>query len=195
MNKALISILRKENKNAEIKAVLEKYDSYGNSAKILALIYGTHGYLYSGTSTNRTAQNKRPRETIKQSFSNIFPLIENEALVSNFVSNFQEDAKKNRDTVQPYIICFGTNIQMVMDNFLLIFDQYRYKFNSMAKAIEILLKIYMLFDLKFPKSNKNILEFLTGFLFDQKYQFSTKTKALIDAVNSFEYECEEIVIV
>lgn len=150
--------------------------------KTVFLLYATHSLLYSSYGNKARKQEK---QTMKDSFSKFFTFIASEGLVSQFIDKLQQEAVAQKMTIQPFIVAIGTGPNNNVGTFLLCFDSYKYKINDVDLVIEAFLKMYMLFNLKFPSETKNLLEFLTTLLFQFKYDLSSKCKSLIHLFQNY----------
>nr|CAI5835350.1 unnamed protein product [Callosobruchus analis] len=62
-------------------------------------------------------------------------------------------------SIQPSLYCIGSDIFSIED-VCVIFDNIRYKFSSILKALDICFKIMYLFDLDFPTASQIFCSFI-----------------------------------
>lgn len=184
IKKSLVVLLKDEVKNPDIKEKLLNLNQMSEASKMFTLIYATHGLLYSSYG-NKTK--KHEKNSIKSSFNYIMSFLENESLVGSFIEQQRDNCIRNKCTLQPFIIAIGTGLESLNSDstFLLCFDNFKYKINDPDKIFEVYLKVFMLFELKFEISTKNVLEFYTTLLFNYPYDLTPKTKSLVDLVKNY----------
>jgi len=177
----LLGIIKNELKNPEIKSQFFGYDQMSDATKTVFLLYATHAFLYSSYGNKARKQEK---QSAKDSFSQIISFIGSEGLISQYIENLKQEALVKKMSIQPFIVAIGTGPNNVVGTFLLCFDSHIYKIDDVDTVLEVLLKMYMLFNLNFPIAVKNLLEFLTTFLFKFKYDLSPKAKSLFHSVQN-----------
>lgn len=72
-----------------------------------------------------------------------------------------------KKSIQPFIYWIGENILQIKD-IGVYFDDIRYKFKNVLRAVDICFKIIYLFDLKFPEESVTFYSFLESFFYDFK---------------------------
>lgn len=93
---------------------------------------------------------------------------------------------KNKLTLQPFIITHGKDISDIKGPFIIVFDTIKYLFKSLCNAIEILIKIYRVFDLEWPKANYAVYMFLDEMFTNQNQISNHKVSELLRLVKSEE---------
>jgi len=162
-------------KNSEIRNLFSQMNIMNEHSKELSIIYGIFGHLYSGSSKKGKAppSNDKP-ESIRTTFDQIFPILEDFAMIQSTASGIVSI---------PLIFSKGSGILNIQNYFEVCFETTKYEFGIFSYALEILLKIYILFHIEFPKPSKQVFEFLCNYFFDFNYDLSPKAKALIDEIN------------
>lgn len=145
----------------------------------LALIWALHGYLVP---TNKLVK-KDP--TTSKKVTTKFTIKDSQQSVVFYGKNLQEveerinHLKETKMSIQPSIYCVGDSIFSIKDIFV-IFDDIRYKFSSLIKALDICFKTIYLFDLEFPPESVTFYSFIEAFFFDMKTPNHSKVSVLCE---------------
>jgi len=92
-------------------------------------------------------------------------------MVANTVVELEENMKARKQKnipIQPCMLIVGTIINP--SQIIIYFDEIKYKFFSVIKAIDLCFKIYHVFNIEYP------IESLNVWLFIQRYFFYIKSK-------------------
>lgn len=92
-------------------------------------------------------------------------------MVANTVVELEENMKARKQKnvpIQPCMLIVGTIINP--SQIIIYFDEIKYKFFSVIKAIDLCFKIYHVFNIEYP------IESLNVWLFIQRYFFNIKSK-------------------
>lgn len=170
--------------NTRIKNKFHSIDNMKPSAESLTILLALHGQLYSRGSIKSEVTEKAARDTIEDSFSQMVSIIKGEELVTMHLADVRNKAKARKLAVQPFLLCFGEDIESISDEILLIFDDIKYKFSDIDKALEVLLKLFILFNLKYPPTCKNVYEFLSCVLLNQKFILNSKCQSLLNMIEN-----------
>lgn len=187
LKECLPDICSKNIANQRIKTKLKNIEKLNAGLKSLTLLYGLVGLLYSRATKPSNDIKKVNRDTMEDSFSNILKLVPNEGALTLCLSEIRQNAVETKTTVQPLIFCFGTEIENVNPNlFLIVFDDYKYKFSNFDVAFQVLLQMYAVFNLKYPISSKNLFEFIAYMLYDKNINLSSKSKTLVNLISKIQ---------
>jgi len=114
-------------------------------------------------------------------------IIKSEGLVTMHLADVKEKAKARKQSIQPFIVCFGNDIEDISDEILLIFDDVKYKFSDINKALEVFLKLFTVFNLKYPPTCKNVYEFLSLTLLNPNLKLGSKGQSLLNIIENVDH--------
>lgn len=158
-----LKIIQETTKNETIKDLLITYSKASTNSKAAILIAGLHSILYSHK--NIAKGQKRP--TMLETISYMVQLTPTKD-IDGLIEERRSQMQKLQIPFQPFIIIQGESYSNISDNIVLVFDSVRYKSKSLTLALESLLKLYVVFDLEWPKANSSVYSFLEHFLMKVK---------------------------
>lgn len=80
---------------------------------------------------------------------------------------------------KPLVIAFGKDFEELEDQFLVYFNGFSYKFNSVLRAVEVLLNMFVCFNISYPAPNKNVFQFLMAKIYDKNDDINVNVKTLM----------------
>lgn len=74
---------------------------------------------------------------------------------------------KMKRNIQPFVYCVGADVSSIEEMYI-FFDNIRYKFFNVLRAIDICFKIFYLFNLDFPPESSMFYSFIENYFFKLK---------------------------
>lgn len=174
-------------KNQRVKEKFAVFSEMTYAAKVVTLLFGLHADLYTRAHSSKSQPGKINRDTIEDGFNKIITLANNYASISLHIAELTSKTLNEKNTLQPFILCIGSDIEKVQsDAFYLVFDDRKYKFANIDTAVEMLLKLYIVFNLQYPPAIKNLLDLLSFYLLDQKSDLNYKSKTILNLIENSE---------
>ncbi|KAJ8963595.1 hypothetical protein NQ314_005494 [Rhamnusium bicolor] len=102
-----------------------------------------------------TGKKTTTKFTIKDSQESVLFLGTNQQEIEDRIDHL----KKRNVSIQPFVYCIGKDIFSVED-ICVIFDDIRFKFSNVLRALDICFKIIYLFDLEFPAESVVFILFI-----------------------------------
>ncbi|KAG5684067.1 hypothetical protein PVAND_013316 [Polypedilum vanderplanki] len=171
--------------NKSVAANLKSISNKGLTDQIIAVLMGLHAYLYE---SGKKADGKS-KISIANSIKFMILLSNNIQSHDTEILTWREELLRQNYTFQPTIIAFGTDYDsIVQNNFILYCDGMKFQFVNLLRAIEILLNIHMLFNLKWPIPNQNVYIFLFNMIYGKfcKSKQSANVKTLLNYMKAKE---------
>lgn len=186
----LIEILKSNVQNSFVKQKLLEVEKLDDDSKMAVILLGLRAALYGSTATKSNEQNSKA--SIMSSLKSMLILSASEMAMITDIAIWKENIRGKGTTLQPVMMSTGNAIDSIQGNSTIYFEGIFYKFSSLQLALEMLIKIYEVFNLAFPKSNKNVYQFLTKKFYNIQNKsdgkFSSKTNILLNAFNDEEKE-------
>lgn len=85
-------------------------------------------------------------------------------------------------TVQPYIITVGDEFKSVEEVYIRV-DEYQYKVASVLKAVELIGKIYLTFDVSYPLECEHLWYLIQWYLCNIRTRFDNQIPFICSIVN------------
>ncbi|KAJ8984803.1 hypothetical protein NQ317_013000, partial [Molorchus minor] len=158
----IVAFLQKDGhiKDKAVKALLdnafkEACDENGEYASILLAI---HGYLVPSAkfcSKNVSGKTTHIKYTIKDSQESFLYCAKTQQEIEKHIM----DLKSRKSAIQPFILCLGDEMSKI-SNIYVYFDDIRFKFFHILKAVDVCFKIIYIFNLDFPQESKMFCNFL-----------------------------------
>ncbi|KAG5675751.1 hypothetical protein PVAND_005629 [Polypedilum vanderplanki] len=186
-NKAILfNVLKNNVSNALIKERFFSDNETNENSKSLGIIYGLNAFLYaSGARKDPTSsKGKKIKDTILDSVQTMIIICKNQEAMQSDLLYIQKVLKEKGQTMQPLIVAFGINEKNLSNDFLIVFGNNFYKFSNFDKALEILLKLFYVFDLSFPAASHSVYCFLCSFFLEAKVEISYKVQSLINMLKA-----------
>lgn len=157
-----------------MKSLLEKYSDTNEDSQSAIVLYGLHHLLY--------IRNKCG--TILDSIKTMIYITE-ETNVNVIIEQQRNILAAKKMSLQPFILVISADVtNLSTSQFLLVFDNIKYVFPSLLKALDSLLKVYLTFDLEYPKANSLVFSLIERFFFGIQPKISSpKLNALIKKLN------------
>lgn len=133
-----------------------------------ALLWALHGYFVPTTKFVRktdAGKNITTKFTIKDSQESFLFI----AKCTQQIEDHIDHLRKSKKYIQPFIYCIGENIFSFQEIFI-YFDDIRYKFFNILRAVDICFKIIYVFNLDFPPEAIMFYTFLESHFFQFKTQ-------------------------
>lgn len=121
-----------------------------------------------------TGKRTTTKFTIKDSQESVLFLGKNQQEIEERLHHL----KKTNTSIQPSVYCIGEDIFSVED-ICVIFDDIRFKFTNILRALDICFKIIYLFDLEFPAESLTFFSFIEIYFFKLKSTNNVNTKVHI----------------
>jgi hypothetical protein len=164
-----------------MKSILVACKQSDPNSYTAALIYGLHAFLYATAARASVAGGgRKTKDTILDSIKTMFLLSVNQQALEHDIDVLQTSLHSKGRTLQPLICGFGKDLQSMESEFIIRFDSYKYKFESLDSALENLLKMYYVFSLKFPTSSTHAYNFLSAKYLGCENDLSAKVQTLIN---------------
>lgn len=77
--------------------------------------------------------------------------------------------KSNNNPIQPCLLIVGTVLNPTQ--ILVYFDEIKYKFFSVIKALDMCYKIYHVFNIEYPLESQNVWLFIQHYFYKMKLKF------------------------
>jgi len=160
----------------EMVTTVDVSENHKNSVVLYvlhALFVPTSKMTYTDSNVKKCLQ----KFSIKDSQNSFF-------IVSNTVVEIEEKLKirrNNKNPIQPCLLIVGTipNPSQI----LVYFDETKYKFFSIVKAMDMCFKIYHVFNIEYPLQSLNVWLFIQRFFYNIKLQ-SDKPCPLVNQIIS-----------
>lgn len=91
----------------------------------------------------------------------------------------QNEALSSKSTIQPFILVVGpspTNI----NEFYVILDTFKLKFNSFLAALDTCFKCFQVFNLAYPKESELVWQWIQNYIYEIKTESDKKSSALAE---------------
>ncbi|KAL4705891.1 hypothetical protein ACJJTC_017473 [Scirpophaga incertulas] len=98
---------------------------------------------------------KKRKFSVRECLESIMIIVENPGDITKTVAEKKEEAHKQREPVQPYIILLGS-LQNIHHLYVVI-DDIKYIFNSALHAFDTLFKSFQVFNAKYNKASDHIM--------------------------------------
>ncbi|KAL7014818.1 hypothetical protein ACKWTF_016141 [Chironomus riparius] len=167
----LLEILLANISNQFVKSKLTQYRDLSETAKVVALLLGLHVFLY---------ESGKWRPSILESFRFMVLLVKNESCQESEMNEWKQKLKDSNYNFLPTIIAYGDNFENFKDKFLVCFDGNFYQFNNIYKALEVLLNMFVYFNLTLPPPNRNVFKFLMAKIYDSSEDLNASVKTLLN---------------
>lgn len=96
-----------------------------------------------------------------------------------------DNCYKTKQKLQPFICVIGSNYVSAKDYYVYFFGTY-YKFPNIVKSIDICLKIFIVFNLKYPMQCELVWTLLQKYFFNIDFQDNIKSTSLISLLAEIE---------
>ena len=125
------------------------------------LLWSLHGYLIPYKKTNmERSTSKLTKPSISDSQESFLIIAENCTEAEKIIRRKTEIRK----SIQPFLLCIGTAIDNITEIYI-YFDQIKYGFKLFTRAVDIVFKIFHLFNLKYPEACLTFWTFVEKFFF------------------------------
>lgn len=151
-------ILSNGTKNVYMKSLLDIYQNVNSNSKIAILLIGLHHELF-------TRRGGKKLSIIDA--SKFMIVLTDNPNIDIVIQERRDHMAKLKCTLQPFIIARGIEYSCLTDEIVVVFDNIKYMFASLSKAIACLLQIYDVFDLEWPKFNEQVYSYLDHLLLAQ----------------------------
>ncbi|KAL7024906.1 hypothetical protein ACKWTF_013246 [Chironomus riparius] len=183
----LIEILKRDIVHDGVKYIMEKLESVTSNQKVAGILLGLSCHLH-GLKHSYGGESKKTvyKPTICDTFSSILLIVSQQSNVEIEFKNYTKQLLEKKMNQQALIIGFGSSVEDLSDKFCVVVEDMKYLFdgqNSLLRAVELVLKIYHVFDLEYPILSKSAYSFLcTKFLqIDDKNSSSSKVTRLLNS--------------
>lgn len=156
--------------NQFIKNRLTQYYSQTDTAKFITLLLGLHAYLYEGG---------KWRPSIVESYKFMVLTVNSQETLMKEINDWQKKMIDLGFEPKPLVIAFGKDFEELEDQFLVYFNGFSYKFNSVLRAVEVLLNMFVCFNISYPAPNKNVFQFLMAKIYDKNDDINVNVKTLM----------------
>ena len=112
--------------------------------------------------------------------NNIYKFLQNPGDVDREIDKLREIAVHQGMTVQPYLLIVG-NVKEVKSVFIVI-DNITYKGTSFLHSLQLLYKIYHVFNIKYPCQSNHIWYVIQKCLFDMTTPYDSSIPYVMDIV-------------
>ncbi|XP_070507985.1 uncharacterized protein [Chironomus tepperi] len=167
----LLDILLANISNQFVKSKLIQYKDLSETAKIVALLLGLHVFLY---------ESGKWRPSILESFKFMVLIVKNESTQESEMNEWKKKLKDSNYNFLPTIIAYGENFENFKNKFLVCFNEHFYQFNNIFKALEVLLNMFVYFNLTLPPPNRNVFKFLMAKIYDNSEDLNASVKTLLN---------------
>ncbi|KAG5672924.1 hypothetical protein PVAND_003012 [Polypedilum vanderplanki] len=176
----LVNIIKSNSVNSLVLQRLSNTSNQTQSEKLLNILFGLHCIFYDGGKQ----KGSKSKLSINDTFKFLILIAKNEHTYQSEVEDFKKYLMDNNKTMQPLIIGFGSNFSdLKFDKFIVICDDLSFKFDNLMNALESLLHIFFVFDLKFPTPNEKVYNFLSVLFYNvNNINLDAKTKQLLKLV-------------
>ncbi|XP_029347666.1 uncharacterized protein LOC107882231 isoform X2 [Acyrthosiphon pisum] len=167
----LFQIYNERIKDVNSKKLLEELKNDINaseSSKHCVIIYLMHA-LFLPTSKKSSIDSDGKKCLIKFSIKdsqNSFIMVSNTAIGMEEMLKLR---KSNNNPIQPCLLIVGTILNPTQ--ILVYFDDVKYKFFSIIKALDICFKIFHVFNIEYPLESQNVWLFIQRYFYDVKLKF------------------------
>lgn len=155
-----------------------KCDYFFTDGQNAALFWALHGYLAPTNKVVRkdmiTGKKTTTKFTIKDSQESVVFLGRTQQEIEERIIHL----KKTNLSIQPSIYCVGKDIFSIEDIFIM-FEDIRFKFKNILRALDICFKIIYLFDLEFPAESLIFYSFIETYFYKFKPTNATNSKVHI----------------
>lgn len=143
----------------------EDFFSFFSDGKYGATLWAIHGYLVPSAKSyeKRNGKTTCTKYTIKDSQESFLFCAKTQQEVEEHIKHL----KMRKNAIQPFILCTGDDITEIK-NICVYFDDVRYKFFHIIKAVDICLKIIYLFNLDFPPESKMFWNFIEKAFYEHR---------------------------
>lgn len=158
--------------------IVLKCDNFFTDGRNAALFWALHGYLVPTNKVVKkdmvTGKKTTTKFTIKDSQESVLFLGKNQQEIEDRINHLT----KTNLSIQPSIYCIGKDIFSIED-ICVIFEDIRFKFSNILRALDICFKIIYVFDLEFPAESLIFYSFIETYFFKFKLTNNTNSKVHI----------------
>ncbi|XP_074112311.1 uncharacterized protein LOC141536011, partial [Cotesia typhae] len=102
--------------------------------------------------------------------------------IKEVISELKSDCKKIGLPLQPFVIVVGKNYSEILEVFVLVNDV-MYKIPTFLKAVDILMKIYISYNLVYPLAGEHIYYLIQWAVYEIKTNFDSKIPHILTLIN------------
>lgn len=160
-----------------------KQETLSENGRDAIVFWSLHGYLVPTQKIVKKDSNGK-KSTIK------FTIRDSQESFVYFGKSHQEIEdhlmylKNRKECIQPFIMCVGEDISKITDIYM-YFDDVKYSFNSFLRAVDILFKIFYVFNFSFPIESSMFWNFIELYCFEIKSNNSfSKVHVLIENIKT-----------
>lgn len=151
-----------------------------------ALIWALHGYFVPTTKIIKkdvTGKKATAKFTIKDAQESVIFVGASLQEIEDRIHHLQ----RAKSSIQPSVYCVGDSIFSFNDIFIK-FDNYRFTFKNILRALDICFKIIYLFDLEFPLESVMFFNFVETYFYKfQPTKKYPKVQILIEYLSNVHY--------
>lgn len=152
----LCDIIKKDTKNPQMKTLIADFPVANVNSKVAIIIAGLHFLLY----THKSLAKGYNRPSILDTIDSMLYLTDDADNIDSIIEQRRQHLASLNLTFLPFIVVRGEKYSTVSDDVILVLESIKYSFFSLLKALESLVKIYVVFDLEWPKVNATVYRFL-----------------------------------
>lgn len=112
-------------------------------------------YILKPTVLRVTSKSNIKKPSINDSLNSFFKFISDPSDTDDIV----------RDRVQPCVLCLGKDI-LTAKKYYVYYDNIKYDFKDFLRALNMLFKIFQIFNIQYPKESQNVWTFIQTFFFE-----------------------------
>ncbi|XP_031353765.1 uncharacterized protein LOC116178415 [Photinus pyralis] len=182
----IIQFLANSIKDKELKTLIKSLDEdmeeNGRNATILWLLHGFFVPSNRGTQTDINGKKKITKYTIRDSQQYFLYLGKSAQQVEQWI----EHRKSKGTAIQPFLFAIAESLKEIGEVFV-YFDDVKFKFYNIIRAMDICFKIFHVFNLEYPNECHMFWTFIETYLYNVKSNKSyTKVYELKDFLKSGE---------
>ncbi|KAH0533625.1 hypothetical protein KQX54_000387 [Cotesia glomerata] len=127
---------------------------------------------------------KKIKHGCKEASETIVLFVENPGDIDTEMENQKLRALNKKDTVQPYVIIQGNELEH--NQVFLVVDSIKYQFNSAMKAVDCLFKCFHVFQAQYPKDSAHIHLLIQRCLYTITTKYDVLPSTILEIVEVFE---------